>query len=229
MEIKNIVVCGDSFCSAEFSRPNSHFSELLATEYGYRVKNLARGGISNIGICYQIKTAIELKADLILFNTTDPNRLDIPLKPFDPVTGLKNFIYPYESDVSSTSPHVGDDTANIYSDNISSILENRPDLPKQLVKQVTKKREAIKHYLAELHDLNLKSETEMWMLGYWKSVMLTAGIRFLQVDETASWDYINRYVAENPDKVSQCVYHTDESTQQLVANSLKKHIDKLIG
>jgi hypothetical protein len=229
MEIKNIVVCGDSFCSAEFFRPNSHFSELLAIDHGYIVKNLARGGISNVGICYQIKTAIELNADLILYNTTDSSRLDIPLNPFIPAIGLKNFIYPYESDVSSTLPYVGDITANIYSDNVHSLLENRPDLPKQLIKQIAKKKEAIKYYLAELQDSNLKLETEMWMFGYWQSVMDSAGIKFLQVDKTTSWDYINRYIAENPDKLSQCVYHTDESTQQLVANSLKKYIDRLIG
>lgn len=228
MEIKNIIVCGDSFCSAESSRPNSHFSELLAIDYGYKVKNLARGGISNIGICYQIKTAIELKADLILFNTTDPDRLDIPLKPFDRSLGLGNFIYPYDSDVSSTLPYVGDVAANILSDNVHSILEVRPDMPTEIVKQLSKKKEAIKYYLAELSDSTLKSETETWMFGYWQSVMATAGIKFLQLNTSPSWNYVNCYVAENPDKLSQCVYHTDENTQRLVANSLKEYIDKLI-
>ena len=227
MEIKNIVVCGDSFCSAEFFRPNSHFSELLAIDHGYRVKNLARGGISNTGICYQIKTAIELKADLILFNTTDSNRLDIPIKPFDSTVGLKNFIYPYESDVSSTSPHVGDVTANIYSDNVFSILKSRPDLPEHIIEQLSKKKEAIKYYLTELQDSALKSETETWMFGYWESVMKSAGIEFLQLNKSPVWTHINLYVLENPDKLTQCVYHTDELTQQLVANSLKEYIDNL--
>ena len=72
MEVKRIVVCGDSFCSSAKERPGTHFSELLP---GYEVINLARGGITNTAICFQIQTAIELSAALVVFANTDSNRL----------------------------------------------------------------------------------------------------------------------------------------------------------
>ena len=44
-----LVVCGDSFMSADVHRPETHFSELLEN-HGHSVINLARGGMSNTGI-----------------------------------------------------------------------------------------------------------------------------------------------------------------------------------
>ena len=224
MEIKKIVVCGDSFCSADKNRPGSHFSELLI---GYEVINLARGGITNTAICFQIEKAVELNADFVIFSNTSADRLDIPLNPFNPSLGLQNFIYPYESDRSTESPHVGNLTANIYSDTIPTLLAPRPDLPIQLSQELDKKKEAIKHYISELHDTNLRHKTDEWMLGYWMSIMEAKDIKFLHINKSPIWRPIADYVSNNKDKLNQCVYHTDEHIQKIIAISLKEYVDKM--
>lgn len=224
--MKRIVVCGDSFCSADRHRPGSHFSELLVE---YEVINLARGGITNTAICFQIEKAVELNADLVIFANTSADRLDIPLKPFNSGLGLRNFIYPYDSDISTNSPHVGDLTANIYSDTIPTILSPRPDLPIQLHQELDKKKEAIKHYLAELHDTNLRHKTDEWIVDYWKYVMESKDIKFLHINKSPIWQPITDYVLNNKDKLNQCVYHTDEHTQKMIAISLKEYVDKIIS
>lgn len=224
--MKRIVVCGDSFSSADKNRSGSHFSELLT---GHEVINLARGGISNTAICFQIEKAVEMNADLVIFSSTSADRLDIPLKPFDPNLDLRNFIYPYNSDVSTDSPHVGDLTANIYSDTIPTLLAPRPDLPTQLSQNLDKKKEAIKHYLTELHDTNLRHKTDEWMLGYWKFAMSAKGIKFLHINKSSIWQPIADYTSNHKDKLNQCVYHTDEHTQKMIAISLLEYIDKTLS
>ena len=224
--MKKIVVCGDSFCSADKYRPRSHFSELLI---GYEVINLARGGITNTAICFQIEKAIKLSADFVVFSNTSADRLDIPLNPFNPSLDLQNFIYPYESDRSTESPYVGNLTANIYSDTISTLLTPRPDLPVQLSQELDKKKEAIKHYIAELHDTNLRHKTDEWMLGYWKFVMESKSIKFLHINKSLIWKPIADYMLNNKDKLNQCVYHTDEHTQKMLAISLKEYVDKMLS
>lgn len=224
MEVKRIVVCGDSFCSSAKERPGTHFSELLP---GYEVINLARGGITNTAICFQIQTAIELSAALVVFANTDSNRLDIPIKPFNSNIGLKNFIYPYDSDQSTNSLYVGNLNANTYSDTVNTIMAPRPDLPAELSQILDKKKEAIKHYLAELHDTNLRHKTDEWMLGYWKFVMESKSIKFLHINKSLIWKPIADYVLNNKDKLNQCVYHTDEHTQKMLAISLKEYVDKM--
>lgn len=224
--MKRIVVCGDSFCSAAKDRPGTHFSELL---YGYEVINLARGGITNTTICFQIQTAIELNAALIVFANTDPNRFDIPIKPFNAKLGLKNFIYPYDSDQSTNSLYVGDLTANTYSDTVNDIIVPRFDLPAGLKQILDKKKDAIKHYLAELHDVNLRHKTDEWMLGYWKFVMESNGIKFLHINKDPIWQPITDYVSNNKEKLNQCVYHTDQHTQLITAKLLKEYVDKILN
>ena len=218
-EVKRIVVCGNSFCSSAEDRSGTHFSELLS---GYEVINLARGGITNTAICFQIETAIELSAALIIFADTDSNRLDIPIKPFNADLGLKNFIYPYDSDQSTNSLHVGNLSANIYSDTVNTIMAPRPDLPAQLASAVDKKKEAIKHYIAELHDPALRCKIDEWLLGYWKFVMADKNIKFLHINKSTIWQPIADYALNNKDKLNQCVYHTDELTSASNSSIVKR-------
>lgn len=217
--IKNIVICGDSFSSADTGRPNTHFSELLS-KMGYRVRNLARGGSSNTAICFQIQTAISLNADFVIFTSTGPDRLNIPVKKFNKNLGLRNFIYPYKSDLSSTDPLVGDTTKAIYSDTISTLLNPRPDLTTILLNQdqIT----AIKQYITFLHDSDLQSMIDEWIIDFWSSKIKSLNLKKSKIG-LPMYDYANK----NLDKINQAVYHTDVETQAKVASNIKEYIDML--
>jgi hypothetical protein len=89
-----IIVCGDSFMtqdSRELAK-GKHFSELLSP---HEVINLARGGMSNIGICFQLEQAARLTPDVVVIGTTDSERIEIPSghRTFNVQQGLKNIVY----------------------------------------------------------------------------------------------------------------------------------------
>ena len=69
-----LIVCGDSFASADTTRPGTHFSELLRASI-----NLARGGASNTLIGFQLQTAISLNPDVVIFTSTTSSRIDYPI------------------------------------------------------------------------------------------------------------------------------------------------------
>ena len=222
-----LVVCGDSFMSADVHRPETHFSELLEN-HGHSVINLARGGMSNTGIGFQIETAIQLKPDVIVFNSTSSDRIDIVIKnrKFNPAKGLKNFVYPYTSDQSTGSEYVGGVNSAILSDVIPAFLSPRPDLPIEL--HDPERSELVKQYLALFHDTNLKVTLDSWMLGYWKYKLKEMQIPFIYLHNGGAigqhmYDYVNKY----PDKCNQCVYHTDEHTQTLMTQEIVTELSRL--
>ena len=223
----NLVICGDSFMSADTSRPNTHFSELLTT-HGHSVVNLARGGISNIGIAFQLETAVQLKPDVIIFSSTGQDRVDIVVKnrKFNWRLGLKNFVYPYKSDLSASSQYVGNLNAPILSDVITAFLSPRPDLPIEL--NDPDRIESIKQYLSLYHDNDFKKITDDWIIGYWKYKLIEKHIPFIHLYPGSKLGQsMYQYVHHNPDKISQCVYHTDKQTQTLMAIELNNELERL--
>ena len=219
--IKKIIVCGDSFCSADHYRPGTHFSELLMN-YGHEVINLARGGISNTGICFQIERAITLNPDIIIFSSTGSDRIDVPVKnrKFDPRAGLKNFIYPYLCDSSTGTKYVGGLDAPIMSDVIPAFLNPRPDLL-----EVQIDTEIVKIYITHFHDIELKKKTDSWMIEYWKLILKQKSIPFIHLHMNGPiGQSMYQYVKNNPTKTNQCVYHTDEKTQIEITNELIKEL-----
>ena len=223
--IKKIVVCGDSFCSADTYRPGTHFSEILTT-YGYEVVNLARGGISNTGICFQIDTAIKLNPNAVIFSSTGSDRINIPIKnrTFDPTDGLKNFIYPYRCDSSTGTEYVGGLDAAIMSDVIPAFLNPRPDLP-----ELQFDPELVKIYITHFHDVELEKKTDSWIIEYWKLILKQRSIPFIHLHTNGTiGQSMYRYVRNNPTKINQCVYHTDEKTQVEITNELVKELASVV-
>jgi len=86
----DIVVCGDSFSSA--------------TKNG----NLARSSMTNLGIAWQMRQAIEIGCKFLLYHNTWSYRLNLLINDnFQVEKGLKNFIYPFKDDESSYTKYVG--------------------------------------------------------------------------------------------------------------------------
>jgi hypothetical protein len=218
-----IVVCGDSICSAT-TNPSfyGHFSDLLA-EQGHEIINLARGGATNTTICFQLKTAIDLKASLVIFGRTDSGRIDIPIKPFDIRKGLKNFIYPYSSDSSFGSPFVGGSNANILSETTGGITQ-RTDINLTISEEI---KTAVKYYVSYLQDQKLNEFKEYWMIEHWIHQLEKANIPYIEITKTSVGKEIWDYIDNNPTLIHQCVYHTDKQSQQMVANSILQKIEEL--
>jgi hypothetical protein len=221
----NIVVCGDSFCSADTGKPGSHFSELLQAA-GNVVINLARGGMSNTGIAFQLQEAIRFNPDLIIFNVTSL-RLTLPTgkQKFNKFLGLKNFCYPYSADLSSSMPCVGDANAAIWADVHNAILNPRPDLPAELHLSL-EQLDAVRKYLVYLHDSELQFITEEWLIGFWKYKLQELNINFLQLSRDGIGNQMYQYVQQHPTLINQAVYHTDTLTQQLIAADILNTLTK---
>jgi len=214
MAIK-VFVCGDSWCSGDTNLPGTHFSELLGS--GYEVTNIARGGMSNTGICFQLKTALQLDAEIVIFGTTDSSRMDIPLKSFRKHLGLKNFIYPYKFDPSYGHPLVGDLTSNILTGTMHDLMSDRWD---SLIQLPDEKKKALKEYLTHLFDYELESQKDEWLIECWTNKLSNKNIKLIHLNK----EYSSLYRS----KIVDCQYHTSPEVQIQVAEFLKKKLKELM-
>jgi len=210
-----VFVCGDSWCSGDTDLPKTHFSELLGPEY--EVTNIARGGMSNTGICFQLKTALSLDAEIVIFGTTDSSRMDVPLKSFKKHLGLKNFIYPYEFDPSYGHPLVGGLTSNILSGTMQNLMSDRWD---SLIQLPDEKKKALKEYITHLFDYELESQKDEWLIGYWTNKLSNKNIKLIHLNK----EYPSLYKS----KIVDCQYHTSPEVQIQVAEFLKKKLKESI-
>ena len=228
MEIKKkIIVCGDSFCSSH-NNERDHFSQLLEDEYGYLVVNLARGGIGNINICFQIQTAIRLSADCVIYRRTSSARIEIPVsdKPFDPVLGLKNFMYPCKDESTYGSPHVGGMDAPFFSYQLARLASTDPKelaLQDELVNLSSARREAVRMYMTYMYDEQLKQTTDNWAYAYWESKLSQNNVMAIDFNTVGQVAY--DFVAQTNGQYPKC-YHTDRTTQETIANNIHEKILK---
>jgi hypothetical protein len=222
-----IIVCGDSFCSADTTANHWHFSQLLHDQYGYDVINLARGGMSNTGICVQIKQALLLEPAVIVYNMADPSRVDIPLNgSYRPQWLLKNFIYASPDDSSTGSSYVGGTNAAIFSTVYQLLEQNKQvKIPNETIR-------AVKYYHAHLFDWQLKYETDTWMLDHWKQRAIDQGILTVPLGSPHDLPLCELlrpaydFVKANPNY--PVLYHTDLTTQQQVADNIHRYLQKYL-
>jgi hypothetical protein len=218
-----LIVCGDSFASADTNRPGTHFSELLGASV-----NLARGGASNTLIGFQLKTALSLNPDIVIFTSTDGSRIDYPMqnRNFRLSKGLRNFVYPYSSDSSTGNDYVGGNDAAVWSDVGEALTTPRPDLPTNLHNQINV--EAVKSYIAYIQNPSLDQVTDSWLLGYRKYELAAANIPYVHIHCGSKFGQaMYRYSDDYPNLRTQCVYHTDRETQVKVAEDLNTAIKEL--
>lgn len=221
-----IVVCGDSFCSAN-KTDRLHFSQILQDKYGHNVINLARGGVSMVCIGMQIKTAISLHPAAIIHSSTGSPRFDVPLKnrKFNPALGLKNFSYWHPGEQSTGLEFTGDRNAAILSDVACNFL---PDATKchwddDVVSP--EQKESMKNYLLYLYDDNLKSEVDSWINDYWTMMIQKHNIISIPFSKTAAGRAAYEYADNNPNVNVR--YHTDPITQEIVAQELAEILSKI--
>lgn len=229
----DIIVCGDSY-SAASTVSNHHYSELLQDRYGYSVLCLARGSMSNLGICFQMREAIQIGCKFLLYHSTGSSRVNLVLNDnFDIELGLKNFVYPFSGDKSSYSEYVGHnekittDNGVRYPNNDAAIFSTvyQGLLTNPTVKISKANWISIEGYLLYLFDNNLQTEVDRWMFEYWSIKAKDAGIIDINMKSHVGQDMFNFCPA---DKIGNIYcYHTDKVTQEKVAQNVHQEICKL--
>ena len=225
--MKKIVICGDSFFSADLKFPGTHFSELLDCE---EYINLARTGCSNTCIRLQVSRAIELMPDLIIVGATDHSRLEIPLEKYISENGLDNVEYAisflgnnFSSTVVNQNPQR---PVTMHSEHISA-LSRTGYLPKN-------KEQAFKYFITELWDEDWEQERNKFIIESSLYTLQFSGIRFVYMPNTNYVpDYLDRknvfdinlLQMEKLDSSLDTSYHTTEKSQIQIAQKLKEFLN----
>jgi len=193
-----VFVCGDSFMAPDATAPGLHFSELLDAV------SLARPGVSNIDICYQIKSAIAQQADHVIIGTTDSGRIELPIQDYQDQITLDNF-----------RPGA---RQRYISDTIPTFIGDEADLVDKY--QLTpEQRVAVKQYFLHIYDANLKQDTDRWAVEYWLQQLQVNNISYtLLPREFCIYEYA-RTQSE-----SLWTFHTDALTQQKASELLKEKL-----
>lgn len=222
--VVKIVVCGDSFCGA-YSTPipsvgeRAHFSQMLEDQYGHEVINLAHNSMSNVGICFQIREAIKLSPQVIVYNQTWPARVELMMNTqnFNIDNGLKNFIYFDPGHVSTGTEYVGD----VKHGNVLSTTWQ--DLDDHTFVDITDEQIlAVKLYLKHMYHTGLAAEVDSWMLAYWRDQMVKRNIIPIKFNDAhigkIAYDVSKKYHKESP-------FHTDRATQEVIAANIHRAIN----
>lgn len=88
--------------SPVLSFPGTHFSQIFCNKMQFQLTAYSRSGMSNGGIAVQLNTAIEKRPDLIIFNTTSFDRIELPVKR-NPVKISKSDYYSFMFDYRNYS------------------------------------------------------------------------------------------------------------------------------
>jgi hypothetical protein len=224
MEMK-IVVCGDSWMTPDIQWPGAHFSEILADTYNYQVTNLARGGISNTGICFQLELATKLQPDIIISNVTDSNRMAFSTGNYIPGNGLKNIRYSDGRSATCGSKYVGDANAPIIDDVMATIMSDSdwmtfPGNTKYHI--LSEQKEALRQYITYIHDEKLQETLDTWALKYWWNTAEQRGIKVLHWYEV--W---NRISITDAVASADAVFHTHFQAQYTIAEIYATLIDNI--
>lgn len=216
-----IVVCGDSFCAAS-SIPikdlgeRAHFSQILEDNYGHTVVNLAHGGMSNVGICFQIREAIKIKPDVIVYNQTWSARVELIMnnQNFNLEKGLKNFIYFNPHYTSSGTEYVGNLKHGTV---LSTVWQGLKDHP--LVSVTDEQILAVDLYLKHLYHDGLNTEIDTWMIEHWRDQIQKNNIIGLRFNDSnigqIAYDFSGSNKIDSP-------FHTDRKTQEIIAENIHR-------
>ena len=219
-----VAVCGDSFCAASIddlqvtkTGRRAHFSQMLEDIYGYRVLHFAHGGFSNAAIFFQIKEAINCHADVVVYNKTWSNRVELSFdNKFNISNGLKNFYY-YDPHYESTNrPWSGKQYAPIISTSGHGI-KNNPlfTVPDECIK-------AIELYWKYLYNDGLHTTIDSWVFEYWHDKIVKSGALPIEFARESIGKIAYDFSQANP--TFDTPFHTDRATQEQIASNVHNYI-----
>lgn len=232
-----LFVCGDSYMSPSTSAPGTHFSEIVANELNYELVIYSRGGMSNLGICLQIESAIEEKADFILVNFTAHDRVEIPLtQKLQDTYSVHDIIYNDNRSLSTKSPHLNTNH-KLISDTLFCLLEDNGNFINRydMVKNLSDIRNALRYYFESLYSFSWKIKTDYWCLYASMHKLVESKIPFLLLrheNEIKNLPFLNSKNIFNPNFGKYFVqaedpgYHTSPEDQVIISQNLLQHIKK---
>ena len=150
----------------------------------------------------------------ILHHRTFPDRVEIVKKDIslDDSIFLSDFCYPYTAHENFNTKHVGNPDAPIFSTVVQG-LENQHD-----IKLTHEQLLAVKYWVTHLFNWRLKEKTDNWIIDYWIDQIKKTSVQHIELsrDNFAKpiYDFRN----------ANTVFHTDEKTQQWLAEILYKKI-----
>lgn len=241
-------VCGDSFMAATPNLPRhecidsegKHFTEILAKTIQYDYFTLARGACSNTAIRLQIDEMINRGVDFVILNSTTPNRIEFPVKgTFDSTLGVYNINYEDYPDTSSMNPNFKH--GRIVSETLTNIIGKYGHPINKEPYMIGKKLSddkliAIKHYIQELHDDNLRSFQDTAILSDGLSRLIHNQIPFLYLGDLIISEYLSKYfeiriIRENKKIIPNRYvtptnrrWHNTDEDQVTIFNHVHEHI-----
>lgn len=173
VEMKKLVTCGDSYMSLD-SPPGEikSFLQLYAEHKNFLHISLARAAATCFAIRLQIDNAIERKADFVIVGCTSSDRMDVTIPysnrndqtnllqaPADyNVLKLKNILYTGYRSISEFN--IKHKEPLVVSDVITNLLNRKHETVLS-----DQQRQAIKTYVADLHDNNLKRQENYFVIS----------------------------------------------------------------
>jgi len=224
MDKITVAVCGDSFCAASVddlqitgTGYRAHFSQMLEDQYGYSIMYMAHGGFSNAGILWQIRESVNRCADVVVYNRTWSNRIELNVRDkFTIESGLHNFFYYDPSYQSSAQTWAGDNDASI----ISTSNWNLASSP--FFKITREQTQAVDLYLKYLYNDTMATEMDRWMFEYWHQRMLEQKILPIDFQQPTVGKIAYEFSQSN--RNYDTPFHTDRATQEQIAGNIHKYI-----
>jgi hypothetical protein len=159
--MKKLVTCGDSYMSLD-SPPGevTSFLQLYAERKNFLHVSLARAAATCFAIRLQIDSAIERGADFVIVGCTSSNRMDVA------APGVQNYSWVKLNNILYTG-YRSLSEYNIKSKNpliVSDVIENFLNKKHETVLN-DHQRLAIKNYVADLHNNNLKRQENYFVIS----------------------------------------------------------------
>jgi hypothetical protein len=254
--MKKLYVCGDSFMTPSLETPGLHFTEILSKQINYELTTYSRGGMSNGGIGIQIESAIKMKPDLIILNTTMVDRMEIwvhsaqrQTKGVDEID-VNDLYYRHGQSISSYNTDLNKNS-HIISDTIESMLPDyRFTQYENYIDNLSEIKKAVKIYFSTIYDFRLKHKIDNWCMYAILHKLHLSKIPYLIVLDHLMiidkcpwletkhigiqgqpwWDQvqsrIETYNNQNSIKFSDPGYHTLPEDQVILANHTQNHLIK---
>lgn len=195
--MKTLYSLGDSFMSTDdFDGGIVSFCELYCNEKNFRHVSLARPGATNFATRLQIDRAIRDRADFVVVGLTCSERFDIALDTNEskPMYELDNIFY--QGYRARSEHHVGQKSVNLVSDTFNNVILRL--YQKELV--TDQQLQALKSYLAYLHNPTLTNQKEYYMMCDGIQKLQMANIPFVLLPGMMGhldWSWVPRTWPEN--------------------------------
>lgn len=237
--------------SPTISFPGKHLTEIFTNELNFDLKVYARSGSSNGGIVIQLHTAISQKPNIIIFNTTSVDRIEIPVKfsnEIDDFYTIDNLYHnvPLNNTEMPKNP-------KIWSNSILSLLRKHPFNPNNdpyqnhcaenydEIENLDEKMAAVKTYYKYLYDFTMKNMSDNYMLYGMIHKLHISGIPYMWIHNSLPREFMeypwmtqkNYLIPKTaslfsegrttPDKDPG--FHTTFETQEKIARLLIEHYE----